>query len=77
MRDDREYVCRTPEDSDDVERVAAHYGLDPDALAAARAVQGSFSALGLAPILAAYTDALGGEAAARGGCPQWPETGGA
>lgn len=53
------YACETMEDSDDVVKVAAHFGLEAGALAAAKDAQGSFSALGLGRIIATYVDALG------------------
>lgn len=69
-----EYEIRTMEDSDDVERVAAHYGLNAGALAAARDAQGSLSASGLGPVIAAYVDALpadtGSERSPRCGCSE-------
>jgi hypothetical protein len=59
MAERPEYVCETTEDSEDAAKVAAHFGLDAGALAAARDAQGSFSALGLGRIIAVYVAALG------------------
>lgn len=67
MAERSEYVCETPEDSDDIARVAVHFGLNAEALAAARDAQCSFSALGLGHVIAAYVDRLGEEHVSRPG----------
>jgi hypothetical protein len=53
-----EYRCEHPDDSEDAERIAEHFGLDAAALRAAASRQTSFSALGLAPVIVAYLEAL-------------------